>query len=687
MNSNKNSKQSKIEADLIEMLTQMQPVPDRDPNQVARSTARYLSEIDDMAAGKLVEGHMNTINQMKEYFSMATPKLKKAIAIGATLIVLITFLFSGIGITAVAASRALPGDGLYSIKTNIEQTRINLTRADESKFQLYLRYAGTRLEEIRGLIEKGRIHQIAPMIHQYEEHIQNALLALESVASDDPQTAGKLSLQISESLKEYALILIQVSAALPERDLDQVKEAIQFSESAGGFGNEMDFKGYVEKITAGQWIISGHTLQVSAASEIQADIKAGDWVTVKAYADGEGTLYLSAVKLLSADDNSGAGQPDENSVESETDPLVSAYNPKDGTCFGTIGAITVDELIVPTNATCTLDGTRVDGNIKVQNGATLHAYAVWVDGNIQAENASRVEVHPNSQVMGDIQVDNSGVVLVDAVRIGGNLQSVKNWGSQTFTSNGIGGDLQAFENSAGVTVRGNDIDGNLQCKENYPAPTGGMNTVDGNKEDQCKDLDGAAQGTSPTLSPGATALPFPTIAPNPTSKPASGEDTNDDGYCTGSIGAMTVSELIVPMNTICTLNGTYVKGNIKVQSGATLYAYAVNVDGNIQAEGASRVEVQSGSYVNGDIQLDYSGVAVVSGVRIDGNLQSFENWGYQSFTSNRIGGDLQSFDNSGGVYVQGNTIGGNLQCKENYPAPTGGSNVVGGNKEDQCYGF
>ncbi|MDO9087306.1 MAG: DUF5667 domain-containing protein [Anaerolineaceae bacterium] len=681
MNSNKNSEQSKIEADLIEMLNQMQPVPERDPNRVDRSTARYLAEIDDMVAGKLAKEPINKFDQLKEYFSMATPKFKKAIAIGATLIVLITFLFGSLGVTAVAASRSLPGDGLYSIKTRAEQTRIILTRADENKFLLHLRYAGTRLEEIKGLIDKGRINQIAPIINQYEIHIQNALLALESVSVSDPQTASKLSVMISESLKEYALILIRLSASLPEQDLGKVKEAIQFSEKAGGFQNEMEFKGYVEKITTENWVISGHTLTVTAASEISNAIKAGDWVDVKAYSDGEGVLYLSEVKPILTDD-------DKNNDYSEDDSSPgNTQNYWDGYCSGDIGAVTVSDLIVPQNATCTLNGTSVQGNIKVESNATLFAYAVQVDGNIQAENASRVEVHPNSRVGGDIQVDTSGVVVVNTVWIGGNLQSVKNWGSQTFNSNGIGGDLQAFENSGGVTVQGNDIDGNLQCKENYPVPTGGMNTVDGNKEDQCKDLDGTAQSGTPTLGPSTTALPMPTIIPSLTPKPMGGEDTNDDGYCTGSIGAVTVSELIVPMNTICTLNGTYVKGNIKVQSGATLYAYGVSVEGNIQAEGANRVEVHPGSYVNGDIQLKYSGVAVVNSVRMDGNLQSFENWGNQSFTSNYIGGDLQSFDNRGGVYVQGNTIGGNLQCKENYPAPTGGSNVVDGNMEDQCAGF
>jgi hypothetical protein len=37
----------------------------------------------------------------------------------------------------------------------------------------------------------------------------------------------------------------------------------------------------------------------------------------------------------------------------------------------TLGAVIVDDLDVPMNATCTLNGTKVEGNISVYQGATL----------------------------------------------------------------------------------------------------------------------------------------------------------------------------------------------------------------------------------------------------------------------------------------------------------------------------
>jgi cytoskeletal protein CcmA (bactofilin family) len=87
---------------------------------------------------------------------------------------------------------------------------------------------------------------------------------------------------------------------------------------------------------------------------------------------------------------------------------------------------------VPQNTTCTLNSTRVEGNIFVRSGATLYANSVHVDGNIQADRAAQVEVRPGSFVGGNIQVDESGPLLVDWVHINGNLQAFDNYGSQTY---------------------------------------------------------------------------------------------------------------------------------------------------------------------------------------------------------------------------------------------------------------
>ena len=56
---------------------------------------------------------------------------------------------------------------------------------------------------------------------------------------------------------------------------------------------------------------------------------------------------------------------------------ASAAGAEERVCTGTLGGITVDNLRVPQNRTCTLDGTRVMGTAKVESNATLLAEGSW----------------------------------------------------------------------------------------------------------------------------------------------------------------------------------------------------------------------------------------------------------------------------------------------------------------------
>lgn len=157
-------------------------------------------------------------------------------------------------------------------------------------------------------------------------------------------------------------------------------------------------------------------------------------------------------------------------------------------CRGAIGAVTVDNLRVPQNATCRLTGTFVEGTIKVGRNATLKAFDIRVIGNVQAENALKVVVRNHSSVGGSVQIVQGGAAKIVGNRIKGDILFDEQDGPLAANSNRVGGNLQAFQNSGGVTIRDNRIDGNLQCKANDPAPTGGGNVVHGNKEDQCERL-------------------------------------------------------------------------------------------------------------------------------------------------------------------------------------------------------
>lgn len=167
---------------------------------------------------------------------------------------------------------------------------------------------------------------------------------------------------------------------------------------------------------------------------------------------------------------------------------AGAASAEERVCRGTIGAVTVDNLRVPQGASCSLNGTLVEGTVKVERNATLRATDVRVIGNVQAENARNVVVRSGSSVGGSVQIVQGGAARILGSSITGDILFDDQTGSLAANANRIGGSLQAFQNTGGVTINNNRIDGNLQCKENVPAPTGGGNVVGGNKEDQCEAL-------------------------------------------------------------------------------------------------------------------------------------------------------------------------------------------------------
>ena len=91
------------------------------------------------------------------------------------------------------------------------------------------------------------------------------------------------------------------------------------------------------------------------------------------------------------------------------------------TCRRSVGAITVDNLRVPSGATCSLNGTTVKGTIKVESNATLRAEGVRVVGNVQAENASRVVIVASSRVGGSVQIVQGDAAKVANTRVNGDI--------------------------------------------------------------------------------------------------------------------------------------------------------------------------------------------------------------------------------------------------------------------------
>jgi hypothetical protein len=175
-------------------------------------------------------------------------------------------------------------------------------------------------------------------------------------------------------------------------------------------------------------------------------------------------------------------------------PAVAAADER--VCAGAIGPETVDNVRVPEGAACTLDGTVVQGTVKVERAATLQANAVTVIGNVQGEGAANVVVR-DSRVGGSVQVKQGGAAETTGSRVTGDIQYDQQTGALRVADNLVGGSVQVVANEGGIAIVTNTIDGNLQCKENSPAPTGGGNLVHGNAEDQCATLGGGPGAPAP----------------------------------------------------------------------------------------------------------------------------------------------------------------------------------------------
>jgi len=170
--------------------------------------------------------------------------------------------------------------------------------------------------------------------------------------------------------------------------------------------------------------------------------------------------------------------------------VAPAAQAGDFECRETLGNVTiVGTVIVPDDATCTLNGTYVQGGIVVKSRATLVATGVETTGTISGESPTRVDVR-GSQIGNGVSISKSGEfgsLVLDSSQVAGDVQFADNRGTVDIGNNTVGGSIQANKNTGGLTVTANRIVNGLQCQDNTPFPTGGGN-VAAQKQGQCERL-------------------------------------------------------------------------------------------------------------------------------------------------------------------------------------------------------
>jgi hypothetical protein len=201
--------------------------------------------------------------------------------------------------------------------------------------------------------------------------------------------------------------------------------------------------------------------------------------------------------------------------------------PADVTLVGTVGPRTInDNVLIARNTTCVLDGTLINGNVRLGKGARLVALRARVVGNVSAPQAAQLDLRlatrvegdvrgegtrsiilqTGTVVTGDVQLDdspapsgvdallvvdstvagkvlargNSGRLRIAGCRISGNVALLDNRpGSYLIRANQIGGSIRFLRNRGSGVISVNQVEGNLVSRRNSPDPRIGNNTVDG----------------------------------------------------------------------------------------------------------------------------------------------------------------------------------------------------------------
>jgi hypothetical protein len=355
---------------LLEALGRLRTVPTRDRGRSSFTRARFLTEIAAAQRGGLPAPHQSLWARVSQDLSMATPRFRRSLTVCAVAMFLAATLLSGTGITAATASRALPGDTLYPIKMSVEKTRIGLTGEAPAKVRLSLGYADRRLHEMQDLIAAGRSGEITVAAREYEEHVHQALAALDSMSAADQNAAQALAAEISASLADYALALAGISTALPESERIPIDEAIEYSRAAETFTGAFRFKGTVDLISDDSWVISGQAFRITEASVLDASIAIGSVVIVEAWANADGTFYLWRAVPVS----DPAGGEDTSGSASDVQDADLRFG-------GTVQSISDEQWVVGDRALRITPETRIGEGIHVGDLVTLQAYS-RMDGTL-----------------------------------------------------------------------------------------------------------------------------------------------------------------------------------------------------------------------------------------------------------------------------------------------------------------
>ncbi len=134
--------------------------------------------------------------------------------------------------TAYAAERAIPGDLLYTIKVNVnESVRAALAVSNESKVSWHAEAAERRMQEAEVLAARGTLTADvkAELEANFDTHATKVEALVEVLEEDDPVVAADISTRVESSIAAHSAVIARLGEEA--EDEESKRESGNFSRS------------------------------------------------------------------------------------------------------------------------------------------------------------------------------------------------------------------------------------------------------------------------------------------------------------------------------------------------------------------------------------------------------------------------------------------------------------------------
>ncbi len=305
-------------------------------------------------------------------------------------------------------------------------------------------------------------------------------------------------------------------------------------------------------------------------------------------------------------------------------------------CESTLTGVTVDNVVVPRDASCILVDSTVNGNVSVGKNAFFQATNTAIGGKVRADRALGVFIDSdssvgrsvrtddtpqvfifNATVNGDVEVDDTAeVVQICGTTVSNGDVEVKHSGTDILigdpetegcAGNTVSkGDIEVERNFADVefVVRGNTVSaGDLEVNHNRGPVEKFVQDNTGGDELECF----------------GNSDPF-TASRNTGWAKKKGQ-CREVLTCTAEVMGVTVDDVIVPADGSCTLIDSIVNGNVSVGRNAYFQATRTSIGGNVRGNAALTVFIDTGSSVGRSLETNGTTQVFVFDAKVTGDIE------------------------------------------------------------------